>query len=472
MGRTLILKETSKASVAYGRTYSLDIDMFPSEELIDLYEAYIKSELTRGLSKNTLRTRHTYLRYAATFFHNNEIYTLRDFNIEKKNAYKSFLNTTTDQKGKRLTNKTQYSAFICLINWIKWVQAVKPQYAIKEDISVPSEYRRINTRSKKEYLSADMQSKILDAVKNYDNPYVRVAVYTLLYNGLHTSEVLSLEVGCVAPTNIAIGFELKVYDCEKRINIAIPANNAVFKAVKQLEEYTASMRDDASDDDRNKLFIHRYANTLPTGKKGSVHPYSDRGLHDMLDKFVRDCNLVDENGDYIKIRGLITRRTTATTLIADGVSPIAVAKLLRHKNLKTTEKYYIADVDKSRADMIASIGVIGNIKDLPDKLFDSEEEREWFEEHKDREARLLNGYCTKQYSGTPCSHMSKNITCLTCVKYVTTPEYLDIHKARLSDLEEIVQEGQALYGKHYTQHFEAEIVMLKTVIERLEGMIK
>ena len=61
------------------------------------------------------------------------------------------------------------------------------------------------------------------------------------------------------------------------------------------------------------------------------------------------------------------------------------------------------------------------------------------------------------------------ITCYTCSRYITTPEYLEAHKQHLANLEKQLEEG-AIYGEHYAEHFIPTIEVLKFIIERLEGL--
>ena len=143
---------------------------------------------------------------------------------------------------------------------------------------------------------------------------------------------------------------------------------------------------------------------------------------------------------------------------------------LKHGKWIMISHFRRREKDKERAEVFKNIGIIGNINLIEEDAFKDKKEMEWFKEHKDTSACLIDGYCTKPIvDGQICERLLRRQKCYTCSRYITTPEYLDTHRRHLMSLEKQVSEG-AFYGKHYIEHFIPTIKVLKSIISRLEEL--
>ena len=82
---------------------------------------------------------------------------------------------------------------------------------------------------------------------------------------------------------------------------------------------------------------------------------------------------------------------------------------------------------------------------------------------------MCDGYCTLPFTnGKMCEKLTNHQKCYTCSRYITTPEYLQVHKEHLAELE--TQLADNIYGTHYAAHLTPTITVLKEIIERLENI--
>ena len=157
-------------------------------------------------------------------------------------------------------------------------------------------------------------------------------------------------------------------------------------------------------------------------------------------------------------------------MISKGTNIKVIQEVLGHSDPSTTSRFYADIKDKERAEVFKGIGIIGNINQIQGSAFDNASDFQWFKAHKDKEACLCDGYCTKPVvDGKVCERLLKRQKCYTCSRYITTPEYLEAHKQHLASLEKQVADG-AIYGEHYAEHFIPTIEVLKVIIERLEEL--
>ena len=249
----------------------------------------------------------------------------------------------------------------------------------------------------------------------------------------------------------------------------MPVRTECVAAIENLIELTAELRNEADEKDKDTLMIWR----TPIGKyAGRVGVISDVTFYHLwLDKFVRDHNIKDANGDYFHLTSHQFRRTLGTDMLSKGININVIQQVLGHSVPSVTQRFYADVKDKERAEVFSNIGIIGNINQIQSSAFDSISEFEWFKANKDKcVAGLCDGYCTKPVTdGNICPRLLKRQKCYTCSRYITTPEYLEAHRQHLANLERQMKEGK-IYGEHYAEHFIPTIQVLKVIIDRLERL--
>lgn len=175
------------------------------------------------------------------------------------------------------------------------------------------------------------------------------------------------------------------------------------------------------------------------------------------------------SGEIFQITAHKFRRTLATDMISKGEDILIIRDVLGHSDARTTRVHYADVKDKERAETFKSIGIIGNINLVDKTIIPDDTELEWFKSNNESAAIMCDGYCTKPINGNEiCDRLLKRQKCYTCTRYITTPEYLKVHKKHLSELEKQLEDN--IYGSHYAEHIIPTIEVLKEIIIRLEKL--
>lgn len=468
-GAVIRLKDNDPKSHTYGKEYIFDLQEIKSPVIQTLYKKYLIENYRQGVKVNTLRTKKTSMHQVFRYLNERKVELLNSVDADMVNGLAVFLKTVpSEQSGKKLTIKSQYSAMSAFKKFVEWVQIHDPKMAPESDIFADIAYKRVN-RKKITYFSENVLKQIDTALKIEKNPYLKAFVSIMRHTGLRISDILLLKVDCVREAMFT-GYELRYFNHKKRdegISIAIPSDCC--HAIQELVKSTESLRNNAPDSCKDLLFIHQIERTVPSAKKGEIRVLSDKGIEAWVDKFAEAHNIRDENGDLVRIRAHMMRRSLGTHMVADGMSLFAVKSVLDHESIKTTTTYYIGEVDKKRADVTKKLGVIGNIEDIPDSVFENADEKAWFFKHKETSACLSDGYCTKEIirDGELCERLVARDKCYRCPKFITTPEYLDALIARRDRLTQQIENGIAVGGVHYADHFTKTIEALSEIISAL-----
>lgn len=323
--------------------------------------------------------------------------------------------------------------------------------------------------SKIDFIPDDVLAQINEALKTEENPYLKYGIIILQSTGMRIGDLLKLRIDCIKPHLIS-GYTIKWIQHKGRKDKApMPVRSECVAAIEKLIEVTAELREEADEKDKDTLMIWR---TNVGRTAGQIKPISQRTFGTVwFDKFIKDNNIKDANGDYYNLTSHQFRRTLGTDMLSKGTNINVIQQVLGHSDPSVTKRFYADVKDKERAEVFQSVGVIGNINQIQSDAFDNVSEFEWFKANKDKcVAGLCDGYCTKPVTdGNICPRLLKRQKCYTCSRYITTPEYLEAHKQHLANLEKQLEEG-AIYGEHYAEHFIPTIEVLKVIIERLEGL--
>lgn len=383
--------------------------------------------------------------------------------------YVSYLHTTlSDKTNKPLSYNYQKVCLDVLKSVIRWCQLHRPNDVPTIEIFTGSEYIGINRKVKIDFIPNDVVAQINEALKTEKNPYLKCGIIILQSTGMRIGDFLKLRIDCIKPHLIS-GYTIEWTQHKGHKNKPpMPVRSECVAAIEKLVEITSELRDEADEKDKDTLMIWR----VPVGKgAGKVMPISKKTFGTVwFDKFIKDNNIKDANGDYYNLTSHQFRRTLGTDMLSKGTNINVIQHVLGHSDPSVTKRFYADVKDKERAEVFKSVGVIGNINQIQSSAFDNVSEFEWFKANKDKGACMCDGYCTKPVvDGKICDRLLKRQKCYTCSRYITTPEYLEAHKQHLANLEKQLEEG-AIYGEHYAEHFIPTIEVLKVIIERLEGL--
>ena len=464
--------ENDKDSQHYGRNFKFDFSYISSEEIKDVVKDYVWQNYRVGnKSLSTLYGEvHTCFFQFIMFADTINITSLKGLTNTDVDHFISYLHTTISERTKKpFGTDTQRISLNTLKSIIRWCQLHRPNDVPTTEIFTGNEYIGVNRKLKIDFIPDDVVAQINEALKKEENPYLKYGIIILQSTGMRIGDLLKLRIDCIKPHLIS-GYTIEWTQHKgHKDKPPTPVKSECVAAIEKLIEVTAELRDEADEKDKDTLMIWR----VPVGKgAGKVMPISQKTFGTVwFDKFIKDNNIKDANGDYYNLTSHQFRRTLGTDMLSKGTNINVIQQVLGHSDPSVTKRFYADVKDKERAEVFKSIGVIGNINQIQSSAFDNVSEFEWFKANKDKcVAGLCDGYCTKPVTnGNICPRLLKRQKCYTCSRYITTPEYLETHKQHLANLEKQLEEG-AIYGEHYAEHFIPTIEVLKVIIERLEGL--
>ena len=462
--------DNDKDSQHYRRNFKFDFSYISSEEIKDVVEDYVwQNYRYQNRSLSSIYSYVHQFKWFCDFADTRQIKTLKELCNNDIDNFVSYLNTTISEKtGKVQSLKGRKFCLDCVKVIIYWCQLHRPNDVPITEIFTGNEYIGVNRKLKIDFIPDDVVAQINEALKKEENPYLKYGIIILQSTGMRIGDLLKLRIDCIKPHLIS-GYTIEWTQHKgHKDKPPMPVRSECVAAIEKLIEITAELRDEADEKDKDTLMIWR----VPVGKSaGKVMPISQNTFGTAwFDKFIKDNNIKDANGDYYNLTSHQFRRTLGTDMLSKGTNINVIQQVLGHSDPSVTKRFYADVKDKERAEVFKSIGVIGNINQIQSSAFDNVSEFEWFKANKDKGACMCDGYCTKPVvDGKICDRLLKRQKCYTCSRYITTPEYLEAHKQHLANLEKQLEEG-AIYGEHYAEHFIPTIEVLKVIIERLEGL--
>ena len=462
--------DNDKDSQHYGRNFKYDFSYISSEEIKDVIKDYVWQNYRVG--NNSLSWLYNQLLNFKTVmacFEVNGKASLRTITNTDIDILCSYMNTTLSERtGNKFSTSKKRNTLNTLKNIIHWCQLHRPDDVPKTEVFTGNEYTGVNRKLKIEFIPDDVVAQINEALRTEKNPYLKYGIIILQSTGMRIGDLLKLRIDCIKPHLIS-GYTISWSQHKTRKDVAsMPARSECVAAIEKLIELTAKLRDEADEKDKDILMIWR----VPKGKKiGAVQAISNSTFtQTWFDKFIKDNDIKDANGDYYNLTSHQFRRTLGTDMLSKGTNINVIQQVLGQSDPSVTKRFYADVKDEERAEVFKNVGIIGNINQIQSSAFDNASEFEWFKANKDKSACMCDGYCTKPVvNGKICERLLKRQKCYTCSRYITTPEYLEAHKQHLANLEKQLEEG-AIYGEHYAEHFIPTIEVLKVIIKRLEEL--
>jgi integrase len=452
----------------YGSDYKFDFSYISSDEIKDVAKDYVWQNYKVGnKALSTLyREINSYFFQFIRFADTRNITSLKGLTNADVDNFISYLHTTISEKSKKpFGTSMQINCLKSLKSVVYWCQLHRPDDVPTTEIFTGNEYTGVNRKLKIDFIPDDVVAQINEALRTEENPYLKYGIIILQSTGMRIGDLLKLRIDCIKPHLIS-GYTIEWLQHKGRKNKApMPVRSECVAAIDKLIEITSELREEADEKDKDTLMIWR----VP---KGVVRTISQSTFaQNWFDKFVRDNDIKDANGEYYNLTSHQFRRTLGTDMLSKGTNLNVIQEVLGHSDPSVTKRFYADVKDKERAEVFKNVGIIGNINQIQSSAFDSASEFEWFKANKDKcVAGLCDGYCTKPVTdGNICPRLLKRQKCYTCSRYITTPEYLEAHKKHLANLEKQLEEG-AIYGEHYAEHFIPTIEVLTVIIKRLEEL--
>ncbi|RRJ62976.1 site-specific integrase [Paenibacillus oralis] len=306
-----------------------------------------------------------------------------------------------------------------------------------------------------------------------ENILVAASVVVGLQLGLRISEIITMYNASIEP----IGGETKlVYNTGKLqaepTRVYKPANALVVQAITKVEKYTAPLRKESG---LPYLFLNRIRNVkgYPVGIVSHAN-WSKNFLRPWLQKH----NLRYKNGDIADFSSHTFRHACATYALKGGASLETIRELLNHKSIRGTQHYthlLQEDVRNKFAKVFNEGAVLVGKQALQikEKLkvinpFKGKTIEQVDKLRKAHKIQILShGLCLHHpMRNEPCEGDG---VCLGCRNFLTTPDFLEVHKGRLKKIRSELASAPA--GGPYENKLKTIEKYLVGIIDELETQV-
>jgi integrase len=351
-------------------------------------------QISVSLRPSTVARAETILREFATFMTATEpavagVADLRRAHIE---AYKLHLNERPSITGAKLSKRSLVNHLgvlrNCLERLTEWGGNDQPTHVLVFSGDLP----RLDDPLPR-FLDDGAATKLLQAARSDDDPFVRLAVEFLARTGMRKGEFLDLTVDSVV--QIGSAYWLRVPLGKLRNDRYIPLHPQLKTLIDDwLELRPASLRSDY-------LFLEHGRRVTKSRVENAIHKTAARaGIGHVTPHQLR--------------------HTLATQAINRGMSLEALAALLGHRSLRMT-LVYARIADRKVADEYFAVSEqVEALYDQPRKLPADAEGAEMLKLRREMHQRMLgNGYCARPV-GLDCHFES---ICESCTFFQTTIEF-------------------------------------------------
>lgn len=373
-----------------------------------------------------------------------------------KNYFEYLFNTKSENSGKPLSPTSIKKAALAVKEillkgnvkgWdvpenVRYVQPMYDEYIINNKLIKTKQkesQKRVREKVSEERLIDKIVKTAVHDLKNDKNVLVAGAIIITTQLGLRISEIITLERGCLKK----IGGDMMI-DCStaklhaERVGALKLANELVVLAVTKLEERAKELQ---KEKDLPYIFLSRKRN-----KKGN--PVGLVSHSNWNKNFVRPWlkkhNIVDSNGNTVDFTSHTFRHAFATYALKGGASIEVISELMNHKSIRGTQHYtHLLQEDvKRRFSQVLNEGAIISGKkalQIKEKLKESNPFKGKTVEQVDKLRKamkiqvLSHGLCLHHpMRNEPCAGDG---VCLGCRNFVTTPDFLNVHKERLANVQ-------------------------------------
>ena len=465
-----VIREMDEKSQHYKKAFRFRFDFIEQPVIRGVYKKYVSAMLQS--QKNTTSKLYTDLRnfkYFVRFAAENGIEDLSSLDNDMAERFVAHLKSVRKRNGEPLSYKYQKKVLDGLKCLIAWCRIYSPEDVPANEIFAGNEFSGTNRRLLIEFIPDDVVAQINDALVYEKNIYVKYGIIIMETTGIRKGDLFLLETGCVEPHPIN-GHMMSWFEHKTgKYHAKIPVPPECAEAVRKLKEETDEYRDRAPEELKKYLFLHPYRR-VGADEYGNISLVRESSFNQWLNEFVIRNEIKDQSGEIYHLTPHQFRRTLGTDMFSKGISINVIQEVLGHSSPGTTRSFYADVKDQERAEVMARVGVIGNIDKISRNHFGNVADFEWFKENKNTGACLCDGYCTSPVvDGKVCDRLLRRQKCYTCSRYITTPEYLDEHKMHLERLEKQVEAGK-IYGEHYEGHFRGTINVLRQIIKELEKL--
>ena len=421
-------------------------------KLLDTVKQYMISVLLTNKFNTAKRMYdgiNSFLRYLSTSLY--QIHSFSDIDQMITKEYFQHLLTTKKENGEPLsatTIKKSAQAFKELLErgqakgWdvpeqLNYLPAMYSEMIIHNRKIVKEKQLKSQDILDKETLDRIINIALEDLTNNI-NVFVAASVLITTQVGLRINEFLTLKHDCLSFDNGVTTikhFTRKLHNEE--IEVSKPANELVVKAITTLQHFTKEYREFS---DLPYLFIAPSRNKKGYPIELIAHPTWNKNY---LKPWLIYHDIRDNSGTILDITSHTFRHCFATYAISSGASIETVSRMMGHRSIRGTQHYAktIQEDLKRRFAEVFNEGAIlsgKNALKIKEKLQQNNPFKGKTVEQVDNLRKsmkiqvLSHGLCTHHpMRNEPC--MGDGV-CLGCQNFITTPDFLSIHKNRLENV--------------------------------------
>lgn len=262
----------------------------------------------------------------------------------------------------------------------------------------------------------------LDRMRSEEMNYMDALMWGLITiikgTGMRIHEALSIQEKHIAKDLMGKPI-LEVLNEKTLTDRYIPISHGIVKAIRFVAKHTKWVQKELGTE-----FIFVKPVNSKKRKFEYLQQYSAR---EKLKDFCIKYNIIDPSGIPYHLNFHQFRHTIGTDLLNNGMSMREVMEFLGHESAHSTRLYAKIQNDRfSKA--YRKLGFIGVVEESLNNIID--EEKKKLTEEKRLMAQLPDGVCARPIKEKIINCKKPN-ACLFCPKFITTPEFLEVHKNHL-----------------------------------------
>ena len=291
------------------------------------------------------------------------------------------------------------------------------------------------------------------------NPTTRHVVTVLIKTGLRTIDATRLPFDPVR-FDAAGAPVLLYYNHKLKRDAARPIDDVVLATIRaQQQEVQARYPDGCP------WLFPAIGRLNPDGRD----PLPGASLRHTITRWLADADIRDPRGEKARIPTLHQfRHTLATRMINAEIPIVAISRLLDHSSIAMTEVYArLSDEALKREFEKYNQRVNIRGEQIPIDPAGLISEAAWMKERMARAKQTLpNGYCGLPLQQS-CPHPN---ACLTCGHFLTTEQFLPVHREQLAETERLIAQASAEGSERKREMNESVRLNLVRIIESLESI--
>ncbi|GFZ87358.1 hypothetical protein GCM10008018_37010 [Paenibacillus marchantiophytorum] len=445
--------------------YVFNFDFLPNGWIKDEVKRYTRDSLEIGNLKVSTLHRYNYsLRHFFNYLDENEI-IMETFADITPRIVEKFIFFLLMEVEKPSTRAVILSALKHLINYGQVFELKGyPQVQLFDR----TEFRMLQTEDTLK--SMIIPDQVMEQIKGgieqllQENDYELVLLACLLticmYTGVRISEALMLKENSISKDFFGKPL-LEVISEKNETERYIAVRKEVVDVIERLKDHTSVYREELKTD---RLFVRPLQR-----RKRTDHLQQYYARTWLKNKFVKKFNICHMHGELYDLHYHQFRHTLATDMLANGMSPFEIKEYLGHESLHSTRLY--AKVRNNK--LIQSYKKLGFIGMIVDKVELVSGEKDIKLDTKTRlMAQLPDGVCARPIKEKVVNCKQPN-ACLFCPKFVTTPEFIEIHQDHLRRIREDkskYKEDHFIGTDYLINETEEALVDIISRLERLVGI--